>query len=134
MNVSLVPSILDEIVMHSKSVYPQEGCGLLAGRDGTVTRFIPAPNVLMSKTAYEIDPAFLVSAFRRMRETGEELVGIFHSHPDGPAEPSQSDLNRAFYPQAAHVIVSLSDPKCPLVRAFRIIDGSAFEIELHAIV
>jgi hypothetical protein len=43
-------------------------------------------------------------------------------------------LERAFYPEVAHIIVSLADPERPQARGFRIIDGEAFEIELHAIV
>jgi proteasome lid subunit RPN8/RPN11 len=89
--------------------------------------------MLASETAYEIDPAVLASTFRSLRETGEELVAIVHSHPRGPAEPSKRDLERAYYPRAAHVIVSLAAPESPVVKAFRIIDGQAYEIEIRAI-
>ena len=91
-------------------------------------------NLLDSETAFEIDPALLASTFRSLRESGEELVAIFHSHPKGPAEPSQRDLARAYYPEAGHIIVSLADWESPQVRGFRIIDGQSYEIELHAIV
>ena len=134
MNLSLMPSVLDDMVMHSKTVFPVEACGLVVGRGEEATRFIPAPNSLESETAYEIDPGFLASTFRSIRESGEELVAIFHSHPQGPAEPSSTDLKRAYYPEAAHLIMSLEDQERPMMRGFRIIDGRAFEIELHAIV
>lgn len=133
MNITLQSEIMDQIVNHARAVYPQEGCGLLVGHATDATRFIPTPNTLASETAYEIDPALLASTFRLLRQSGEQLVAIVHSHPRGPAEPSDTDLRRAFYPEAAHVIVSLAMPERPQVRAFRIIEGRAYEIEVHAI-
>ena len=133
MNLTLHAGIIEEMIGHARAMYPNEACGLLVGNRDTATRFIPAENMLASDTAYEIDPAVLASTFRSLRESGEDLVGIVHSHPRGPAEPSQRDLDRAYYPRAAHVIVSLATLESPQVRAFRIIDGQAYEIEIHAI-
>ena len=132
--LTLDSEILAEVVDHARSLYPQEACGLLIGRGNQATRFLPATNTLASETAFEMDPAFLASTFRSIRASGEELVAIFHSHPKAPAEPSKRDLERAFYPEAAHLIVSLARPESPQIKAFRIIDGAACEIEVHAIV
>ena len=134
MNVTLSSGILDTVMNHMKSVYPQEGCGFLIGHATTATRFLPLPNSLASEIAYEIDPALLAVAFRSLRDSGEELVAIVHSHPRGPAEPSARDRERAFYPEAAHVIVSLADQEHPQLRAFRIISGEAYEIECHIVI
>jgi glycerol uptake facilitator-like aquaporin len=79
-------------------------------------------------------PAELIGALRTLRNSGETLLAIYHSHPRGPAQPSQRDLERAFYPDAAHVIVSLATSENPAVRGFRIVDAEAIEIELRAIV
>ena len=121
------------MIGHAQACYPQEGCGLLVGRR-MAERFIPMENTLGSSTAYEMDPKQLVDTLRALRESGEELVAIYHSHPSGPAEPSARDIAQAFHPEAAHIIVSLAEAKCPQVRGFRIIEGVATEIELHAIV
>jgi proteasome lid subunit RPN8/RPN11 len=91
-------------------------------------------NTLASSIAYEMDPGELVTALRELRNTGEELVAIYHSHPHGPAHPSQTDIKRAYYPEAAHLIVSLAEPERPRTAAFRILDGQATEIEVHVIV
>ncbi len=91
-------------------------------------------NVAGSETAYEMAPAQLIGALRGLRDAGEELVAIYHSHPQGPARPSRIDIERAYYPNAAYVIVSLAEPERPLAAAFRIIDGEALEIEVHVIV
>jgi proteasome lid subunit RPN8/RPN11 len=62
------------------------------------------------------------------------LIAIFHSHPHGPAEPSKTDIERAYYPEVAHLIVSLAELERPQAVAFRILDGEALAIELHVIV
>jgi proteasome lid subunit RPN8/RPN11 len=56
-------------------------------------------------------------------------VGIYHSHPRSPAEPSQTDINLAHYPHWTYLIVSLADEE-PVVRAWRIADGRVEEEEL----
>jgi len=134
MNFIVDSGVLDRMMDHARATLPQEACGLLVGRNGQASRFIPTENTLRSETEYEIDPAFLATTFRLLRDTGEELVGIFHSHPQGPARPSNRDLERAYYPEAVHVIVSLADPESPQIGCFRIIDGQAYDVELHAIV
>jgi proteasome lid subunit RPN8/RPN11 len=132
-NLVLAPGLLDQLIEHAKAKHPQEACGLLVGR-GSADRFIPMENVLASATAYEMDPAQLISTFRDLRRGGEELVAIYHSHPAGPARPSKVDIARAYYPEAAHLIVSLADPERPQAAAFRIVDGEVLEIEVRAIV
>ena len=121
------------MIKHAKEKYPQEACGLLVGT-GAADRFIPMENTLASSTAFEMDPAKLISTLRDLRGAGEELVAICHSHPRGPARPSKSDIERAYYPEAAHLIISLADPERPQAAAFRIIDGEVLEIDVHAIV
>ncbi len=129
MNLTLAPGILDEVIEHAKACYPREGCGLL-----TATRFIPVANIAPGATEFEMDPAELIPALRDLRDAGQELTGIYHSHPHGPARLSKTDIDRAYYPEAAYLIVSLAEPECPRVAAFRIANGEALEIELHAIV
>jgi [CysO sulfur-carrier protein]-S-L-cysteine hydrolase len=133
MNLRLAPEILETVTDHAKNVYPKEGCGLIAGV-GVGSRFVPIRNCLASSTQYEMDAAELVQVLRDIREAGEQLLAIYHSHPHGPARPSKSDIERAYYPEAAHLIVSLADLERPQIAAFRILDGEAFEIDVHVIV
>ena len=138
MSLILGPGILEQIVQHARTALPQEGCGLIVGldggRDGSATRFLPITNLLQSATSYEMEPAELIAALRSLRTTGESLLAIYHSHPRGPAVPSPRDIERAYYPDAVHVIVSLASPETPVVRGFRIADGRSVEVELHVIV
>jgi [CysO sulfur-carrier protein]-S-L-cysteine hydrolase len=133
MNLTLAAGILEELLADAKSSYPNEGCGLLAGR-ATAERFIKMANIASRATEFEMDPVELINTLRDLRGRGEELVAIYHSHPHAPAEPSKKDIERAYYPEAAHVIVSLAELQRPRVAAFRIVDGEAIPIELHAIV
>jgi proteasome lid subunit RPN8/RPN11 len=134
MNLTVEGPLIDAMIDHARKIYPQEACGILAGRGGNAARFIPLPNALASETAYEIDPGLLAATLRGLRDNAETLIAIFHSHPRGPAQPSTRDLELSYYPETFHIIVSLASPDQPQIRAFRIIDGGSFEIELHAIV
>jgi len=133
MDLLLAPGILEEVIQHAKSVWPNEACGLLAGR-GQADRFIPMKNISPDPRQYEMDPAELIPALRGFRDSGEQLLAIFHSHPHGPAEPSMTDVERAWYPEAAHLIVSLERLEHPQAAAFRIVDGEVLPIELRVIV
>jgi proteasome lid subunit RPN8/RPN11 len=133
MDLTLAPGILEDVFQHAKAALPNEACGLLVGQ-AVAERFIPVKNVAASSHEYEMDSAELIAVFRDLRSTGEKLLAIFHSHPDGPAEPSKTDIDRAYYPEAAHLIVSLAQPERPLAQAFRIIEGEAIPVELRVIV
>jgi [CysO sulfur-carrier protein]-S-L-cysteine hydrolase len=134
MNVTLAPGILEKVLTHARQCLPEEGCGIIAGTNGVADRFIPIRNAMASDRSYEMDPAELISAFRSLRESGETMLAIYHSHPRAAAKPSLHDIQRAHYPEAAQVIVSLENADKPDIRAFRILDGEAVEIGLHVIV
>jgi len=134
LNLNLPPGLIEEMVRHARSSLPLESCGLLAGRERTATRFIAITNRLASETEYDMEPSELVTALRSFRINGENLLAIFHSHPRGPAAPSERDVERAWYPEAAQIIASFASPESPGLRGFRILDGKVVEIELRVIV
>ena len=78
-----------------------------------------ADNPRKSPYGYELDARSLLRA-NELDEEGYE-VGVYHSHPRSPAEPSQTDINLATYPHWLYLIVSLAGD--PEVRAWRIADG-----------
>ena len=80
----------------SKRAFPQEACGILLGESGVVSRFDEARNVHPTpRTHFEIDPQALIDAHRTARGGGEQILGYFHSHPTGPAKPSETDQKQA---------------------------------------
>lgn len=98
-----------------------------------ITRVFPAANALASSTAYEIAPSELFRLMREIRAAGTELLGIYHSHPNGRNEPSPRDIERAYYPDAVHFILSpLRDAAAP-VRVFSIREGNVEELALQVI-
>jgi proteasome lid subunit RPN8/RPN11 len=87
---------------------PEEACGLLAGqRQGNqlrARRLFITTNLLHSATRYRIDPYDQLAAFNQMEAEEMELVGIYHSHPTGPEEPSPVDVAEAYYPEVVYLI------------------------------
>lgn len=118
----LSPSQINEIFAYAKQASPNECCGLIGGEeDGRAKSIYPLRNVAADKTvSYEAAPEDLFTAQRQMRERGESLLGIYHSHPrsDEP-EPSRTDVRLAYYPQALYFIIGLAGAE-PVMRAFRI--------------
>jgi [CysO sulfur-carrier protein]-S-L-cysteine hydrolase len=110
-----------------------ECCGLLGGRDGLISAVLPAKNALQSAKAYEIASEELFVLFRRIRAQALEHLGIYHSHPEGENSPSPLDLERAFYPDAAYLIISPDMNASHPVRAFRIVTGRARELPLEIV-
>ncbi len=117
----------DAIVAHAREEAPNECCGLVRARAGTVEDVVRATNVRASPYGYSLDPQSLLAAFNAAEEGYE--VGIYHSHPRSAAEPSQTDINLADYPEYLYLIVSLA-AEAPSVRAWRIVDGRVDEEQL----
>jgi [CysO sulfur-carrier protein]-S-L-cysteine hydrolase len=125
--------IFDRLLAEARANPNIECCGLLAGRDGVISAILPAKNALQSATAYEIAPEELFALFRRMRSEELEHLGIYHSHPKGQNSPSPLDLKRAFYPQAAYLIICPNPRASRLIRAFRVLEGRACELSLQVL-
>ncbi len=89
---------------------PEEACGILAGliKDNryVVKEVLPITNALHSRTRFRMDAPQQVEAFNYLEAHDLALVGIFHSHPDGPAYPSPTDIAEAFYDECVHLIWS----------------------------
>jgi proteasome lid subunit RPN8/RPN11 len=118
------------MVRHVSEWRPEEACGLLGGPPGRVEAVYPVENVLHSPVAYEMDPRGQVEAMVRLEAEGWEIVGIFHSHPAGPATPSMSDVAQAYYPESVYVILSPGGETEWKARGFRIEAGGVREVDL----
>jgi proteasome lid subunit RPN8/RPN11 len=117
------PAIWDAIVAHAREEAPNECCGYLCGHDGTVEESVRAQSTRPSRYAYELDSKSLLRV-NQLDDEGWE-VGVYHSHPRSPAEPSETDVNLAHYPDWTYVIVSLRAE--PAIRAWRIRDSRVEE-------
>lgn len=112
----------------------QECCGLLAGHNGVITNAFPARNTASDPaTEYEIAPEELFQLMRKIRGAELQLLGIYHSHPNGANEPSPADIQRAYYPDAAYFIISSHPDAQKPVRAFSIRDGGVSELQISTV-
>jgi proteasome lid subunit RPN8/RPN11 len=82
-----------EMVAHALAGYPLEVCGVLLGRDGRVEGVVRTENRERERprVRYEIAPEDLLRIQREARARGQEILGFYHSHPDHPARPSETD-------------------------------------------
>ena len=113
---------IEAIVAHAREAAPAECCGLIGGSaDSLVANIYPLRNVTdKPEHSYEAAPEDLFSAQRQMRDLGEQLLAIYHSHPKAKdPSPSETDVRQAYYPAATYVIVGLGGDE-PVVRAFHI--------------
>lgn len=114
--LQITNALLEAMHQIADTERPREACGLLTGercgRDGTrlenvqpvdmgavtwiVEAFHPARNIAaMPETRFEVDPRLRLTLQRQCRDSGNDVIGVFHSHPNGVAMPSETDLAMA---------------------------------------
>lgn len=126
--------VYDEILRLARENPLAECCGLLTGREGTVTRAFETANAASDPTkSYEIAPEEIFKCMREMRASGLELLGIYHSHPTGDNRPSTRDIELAYYPETSYFIISALPEAQKSIRAFLICDGKATELEIQIV-
>jgi proteasome lid subunit RPN8/RPN11 len=129
--IALATHLIKAMIDHAQGELPNECCGVLIGRPGVFERVIPITSTPPSPDSYFMSPEEQIEIFTELGKSGESLLGIYHSHPEGPASPSGMDIRLAFHPEAVYFIVSLKNRKKPEVRAFRIVKQAVTEISIH---
>ncbi len=123
---------IDEMIEHAQGDAPNECCGLIGGTPEEAQSIHRATNAEDSPFRYSIAPREQLDLMNLIAERGEEMVGIYHSHPRTPAYPSQTDINLAAgWPDAVYFIVSLERPDDPVVNAFRIAGSTVEDVDLQ---
>lgn len=130
-SLTLSRSLYALVLDHLRTVYPEEGCGFIAGRDGVAQAVYPVENRLHSPVAYEMDPRQQVETMLAIADAGLEVIGIYHSHPQGPAGLSASDLASITYPQAWQLIISFARPEAPAAGLFAVENGRVEPVTLN---
>lgn len=108
---------------------PIEACGLLGGCHGVVQMIFPVYNILQSPTRYTMKPQDQIDAMLKIEAQGLDLLGIYHSHPQGTSYPSPTDIIEAYYPEAAYIIWSPGENGWDC-RAYCLSDGIVQEIPI----
>ena len=130
--IELERAFFDEMVEHGLAAFPNEACGVLAGKEGRPVKFFVMANADASPASYRLDPREQLDAANEIEDEDWQTMGIFHTHTHTEAYPSPTDQDRAFwppigseprmamFPDAYYLIMSLSDRSNPGLRAFRI--------------
>jgi proteasome lid subunit RPN8/RPN11 len=133
--IRLSKGICERVVAEAAEGYPYETCGLLVGyrKQGTtsVLEAVRAANINLERRGdrYQLDPKTMHSASRRASGLGLDIVGIWHSHPDYPAHPSEADRVAA-WTGWSYVIVSVMRTGLVEIRSWRIEKGQFEEEEI----
>lgn len=130
--ITLSRDVYDDIVEHAISGTPSEVCGVLGGEHGDdrshVTVVRRTANVADTpQSTYRIDPAEQIEVMDEIEEDGRDVVGFYHSHPNGPPRPSVTDTAQAHWTNYSYLIVDFGG-RHPYVGCWRW-TGERFEPE-----
>lgn len=138
MKFTIAPHHLKTLHHHLEAAYPQEGCGLMLGTLENTTfqihQIIPTTNVWNHpedadrslRDRYEIDPREMLAAMKTARLNNLEIVGIYHSHPDHPASPSECDRTLA-WSEYIYVICRVDSSSVSATTAWQLDDRQQFQ-------
>ena len=111
--IKIPASLLREIYDHTEASYPNECCGVMIGttdteKNHTVHAFRACKNLNQERARdrYDMDPLDMLRAEREFEKSSWDIIGIYHSHPDHPSRPSQTDTDRA-WADYSYVIISV---------------------------
>ncbi len=122
----LTPYILKALRALAEASPEREICGLIGRDQGGQCRIYAVANAATEPSSqFLLDARGQIAALREMREQGQELHAIYHSHPHGPAHPSDRDRALAAYPGVRYLIIALQGGAATQVRGYTY-DGSDF--------
>jgi len=117
----IIPRKITNQLLHQAQISPdKEICGLIGGKNGIPCHCYPVDNIAEHpERQFLLDPKQQIATMAKLRERNEDLFAIYHSHPNAPAIPSQSDINMASYPDALYLIISLNTKGVLELRCFK---------------
>lgn len=145
-SIALNNSHISSIRTHAENTYPEECCGLLLGRaTGDVKTLVevwPTQNawtaeveddcspekLLTKRRRYAISPADMLKGMKDGRDRNLEIIGIYHSHTDSAAVPSECDRSLA-WAQYSYIIVSVRQGCSEDLRSWSLDTDSNFQAE-----
>ncbi|MBD2446472.1 M67 family metallopeptidase [Nostoc sp. FACHB-152] len=144
--MNLKPEHIQTIRSHAESTYPEECCGLILGyidnQTKTVVEIIPTENAWSAESAnfalddskysearrYAIAPQVMLQVQKAARDKSLNIIGIYHSHPDNSAIPSECDRQYA-WPEYSYIIVSVQNGKASELLSWSLDDNHQFQSE-----
>lgn len=135
--------IYERMLAHARAEFPNEACGVVAGRGGAALEVYEMQNAEASPVVYRFDEREQLRVFNEIDRKDWEILAFFHSHTHTEAYPSPTDRGQAHwtdpvtldevpaYPQTRYLILSLMNWDQPVLRAFRFEGGDAVEEEVR---
>ena len=132
--VRLSPAQLQAIERAAEAAYPEEACGLLVGHSEPggacrVSTVAASANVAEPPRTrrFEVDPKLRLRLERELRDSPDSIIGVYHSHPNGSAAPSETDISMIFEPDMIWLITAVADGRAGATRAYKPAEeGAAF--------
>jgi proteasome lid subunit RPN8/RPN11 len=135
MSLALTKSLVADMRRHAEEGYPYEVCGLLLGRlasgDRQAVEAVRLENERPDSrhNRYAVSGRSMLRAERYAEQSGLDVVGYYHSHPNAPARPSGFDLDHATWPGISYPIVSVVDGAAREVRSWTLADDRESFVE-----
>ncbi|MBO3462440.1 M67 family metallopeptidase [Aetokthonos hydrillicola Thurmond2011] len=145
-NLKLLSEHIQTMTQHAESTYPEECCGIIFGHMGnegkTVVKVMPTDNAWSTQAGdfsqddqnyserrrYAIAPEVMLKAQKEARDSGVNIIGIYHSHPDYPATPSEFDRVYAWQ-EYSYIIVSVQNGKTADIKSWCLDNNHEFQEE-----
>lgn len=132
--IAIPRKIVREILHEAQATPTIEACGLISAINNVPSFCYPISNVAeQPQSRFLLDTKQQIATLTHMRENGETLFAIYHSHPTGPATPSKTDVQLTAYPDALHLIISLETKGVLELRCFKITNNLTQEILLKLV-
>lgn len=123
--IQLPRHMANQLLEQAMNAPDAEICGLIGSRDHLSSTCYPIRNVAThTDRQFRLDPGQQIDAMRQMRERGENLFAIYHSHPSSPPIPSSADIAQASYPGVLYLIISTNTTGTLQLRAFFLENGA----------
>lgn len=123
--------LINQILAHAQQNPDEEICGLISSKNNNATKYYRIANVAENKARhFEMSGPQQIAAMKTMREQGEALMAIVHSHPEAPAIPSKLDKESNNYPDVYYLVVSLDTKGVLQLRCYTQNEGEFEAAEL----
>lgn len=132
--LSLSPEARAEMVRDAESTHPNECCGFFYGSEDGEFRIVTEVRIAQNtkegdqRRRFQISPLDYMKAEQYGDEKGLKLLGIYHSHPEHPAIPSEHDRSQAM-PWFSYIILSVYSSKLKDIRSYQLNEDRQFEEE-----
>ena len=129
--IILSRTLATQLLEQARQQPNQEVCGLVVADAGQPSRVIPIRNASQTPhNSFSLDESEHLAARRKLRDAGARVVGVYHSHPATPPEPSPRDLQAHDEAAMVHFVISLNTKGVLEMRAYRLEQGQVQELPL----